>query len=475
MTAPARYRLPLDEHALPVAPRQADMDREILRRNAVWFCHLRWVVVGLLLLTAALAWLDALRPLGIALRYDWPLVIAVVLGALNIVYVMLIPWEHARLAQVRLHLGVQIVADLAVLTAVVHYLGSVETPAAFMYLFHIILACVFFPPRHSLAVLALAAALLVGLFGLEGSGALAPATVAASGPMGERNLLSGPFWGLHLAPVLGIWGAIWYLASWLAGALRRREAELAINNARLKAGTEERARHMLQTTHQLKAPFAAIHANTQLLLGGSGGPLPEAARGLIERIAARSAMLSQQILDMLQLANLRSEGQVAAFYTTLDLAEIIQATIARVEPAARLRSIAISSEVEPVAVEGIEDHLRMLIDNLLNNAVNYSRDGGAVDVTCRGGPDRAVVTIRDQGIGIPADKLPHIFDEFYRTREAVRHNQASTGLGLSIVRDVARAAHIDVEVESLPDHGTCFTLTLPTKRPTRSRSSWLTF
>jgi signal transduction histidine kinase len=94
--------------------------------------------------------------------------------------------------------------------------------------------------------------------------------------------------------------------------LRQRERELAAANRRLEASSMPSGpRHMLQTTHQLKAPFAAIHANTQLLLKGICGPAAEPARAVIEKIASRAQMLSQQIQQMLQLANLRSQSQTS--------------------------------------------------------------------------------------------------------------------------------------------------------------------
>ena len=392
--APAVYRLPIDptaEHAASASSR-AEVDRVLLRRNAVWFCGLRWIVVGLLLVAAGAACFPSLlSALGVRLDYSWPLATAVALGVLNSVYVLLMPSEHARLAQVRLHLWVQIIADLVILTVVVHFLGSVETAAPFMYLFHIILACVFFPPSQSLAVAATAVLLYCGCLALESAGVVRPATIVQSLPLQtwDRDFLSGRFWSLHMGPLLAIWGVIWYVASRLSGALRKREAELAITNVRLKASSEERTRHMLQTTHELKAPFAAIHANAQILLSGTCGSLPDEAKSLVERIAARCTMLSQQILDMLQLSNLHSESQETLSPLPMDLAESLRGCIARVQPAAGLRGISIKAELEPVTIAAVEDHLRMLFDNLLTNAVHYSHDGGCCgsDLPAAGGRD----------------------------------------------------------------------------------------
>jgi two-component system phosphate regulon sensor histidine kinase PhoR len=168
---------------------------------------------------------------------------------------------------------------------------------------------------------------------------------------------------------------------------------------------------------------------------------------------------------MLQLANLRSEAQVAPSPSVIDLAEIVRTLVARVEAAAALRQIHIETELESVKVHSVEDYLKMLVDNLLSNAVNYSRDGACVRVACRRGEeDAAVLVVQDEGIGIPAEKLPLVFQDYYRTTEASQHNKASTGLGLAIVRHVAQALKLSVTVESALDWGTQFTVQMPALR-----------
>ena len=106
----------------------------------------------------------------------------------------------------------------------------------------------------------------------------------------------------------------------------------------------------------------------------------------------------------------------------------------------------------------------MLLENVLANAVQYSHQGGVVRVSCREENGGARVVVRDEGIGIAAEKLPRIFDPFYRTEEAALHSRESTGLGLSIVRRVAELHGVRVRVESAPGHGTTFTMTFPRTR-----------
>jgi signal transduction histidine kinase len=474
-SAPIVYRLPLDtgEVTADLAVSSDKVNRVVWCENIVWFCQLRWIVVAFLLVAAGVACFpDLVALIGVHLPRGSLLLTALVLGVLNGVYLLLIPSEHANLPWIRFLLWMEIIADMVVLTRVVHFLGSMETPAPFMYLFHIILACEFLPPRQSLLVVVAASLLFSGLLCLEATRVVHPETVLLDSTLQARDFFSGRFWFYHLMPIFGIWGIIWYLASRLASTLREHEAKLAQSNIRLEASSDERARHMLQTTHQLKAPFAAIHANAQLLLSGTCGPLPEAAKSVVERISSRCAMLSQQILDMLQLSNLRSASQSDFVVIKLDLVDLLSASIARIEPSAQLRGIRIEARLQAVTVSAVEDHLRMLVDNLLTNAVHYSYEYGIVEVACGPLPDGlAYVKMRDHGIGIPAEKLPHIFEEFYRTSEASRHNQSSTGLGLAIVRDVAQLSNIDVQVESAPGWGTLFSLAIPLNRSDRGKKN----
>lgn len=456
----AVFELPHDEEgaASPPAEYDAQRDRSLLWQNASWFCHLRWIVVaGLATIGVAAFFPTWTVRFGVQLSPFLPMAVAVLLAMANAVYLR---WlrrlpADAPLGTLRTILWSQIVLDLLILTVVVHYLGSRATYAPIAYMFHIILACIFFRRSESFAVTAVSALMYIGLLLLESKGLREPTSVlvGVSRTGWGFTSLSASVW--QLSSLLATWLIIWYLVSRLAGELRQRECELAETNRRLEASSAERARHMLQTTHQLKAPFAAIHANTQLLLGGYSGELPEEARRVVEKIATRSRMLSQQIQQMLQLANLRSQGQTQSMESVLDLSEILRQAVGRIEPQASMRSIRIETELEQTFVHGSEDYLKMLVDNLLTNAVNYSYDDGLVQVQCGKQDDGvALVAVRDHGIGIAETKLPRVFDDYYRTTEAAQHNKASTGLGLAIVRLVARALHADVLIESSPGWGT---------------------
>jgi signal transduction histidine kinase len=492
----AAYDLPLHDRprsAATPSPPLAEDDERLLLQNGAWFCTLRWLVCVVLVGLGVLAWTagNTLLHYKIRLNPTWPFGTAAVLLAVNVTYLVLVRttgrrgilprWSseqspvnfnlkrqdaasttlpNGQLASRALGgLWMQILVDLAVLTVVVHYLGSLETYAPFMYLFHIVLACIFFPPRQSLLVTLAAMGMYLTCILLESVGAIAPASVLASPLMPDPRAMPLPIAASYFCSVAFISGTVWYLASRLASALRQRDAELAATNRRLVAATEERAQYMLRTTHQLKAPFAAIHANAQLLLGGYCGPIPDRAVTVIEQIAARCEMLSRAIKDMLQLANLRSNATPPPQPVPIDLPALIRACFVNLKPQAAKRCICLDEDLLDAAARGVPDHVLMIIENVISNAINYSRDGQHVLVSCRPKPGGgATVVVRDRGIGIPAEKLPRIFDDYFRTNEAVAHNRASTGLGLAIVRQAAAAGEIGVHVESASAQGTVFAL-----------------
>ena len=437
----------------------------ILARNVLWFCWCRWIVVIILLGFGIMGRFDGLiRHIGLLQPGLWPFVLSGVLILCNVVY--LICARSTRASRTpngsTANLWAQIVLDILILTAVVHFLGSIRTYIPFAYLFHIVLACVFFSRWQSLTVVLMASAMFAACVIAEYIGVLPVVHVFTNvhpTPDGAAQLTVD---ALSFPSAVGIWLVVWYMVSYLSKMVRTRDIKLAETNDRLMAAQKDRSRHMLTMTHQLKAPFAAIHANIQLLLQGYCGELPEEAMDVARRIAARSRRLTGEIQEMLQLANLSSNSQKLPDSVELDISEVLNWSIELIRPLAKERRVTIDVDIQPVRTKGVEDHLKMLFSNLLSNAVLYSHKGGRISIQCScESPSQGLVSVSDEGIGIAPEKLPHIFDEHYRTREAVCHNKESSGLGLAIVKHVTELHGIRLEVQSQLGTGTTFKLWFP--------------
>ncbi|MBT3199997.1 MAG: hypothetical protein HN350_08765 [Phycisphaerales bacterium] len=466
----ARYELPLDSISGQTddkhpEPKGSSVSEEALAANTLWFCRLRWIIIAILAGFGAFSLLGGtMAHLGLRRGAMWAFVCAGLLVICNLAYLLHIRiiGKSPRPEVTQANLWTQIVLDLLVLTAVVHFTGSLETHIANAYLFHIVLACIFFTPRQSSMVTILACGLFLICVMMETSGMLDPSQLHLDSGVRDAIDSSNSEILMHVASLWGILIAVWYLASKLSGMLRENQRDLSETNARLLAAQEERTRHMMHTAHELKSPCAAIYANARVLSDGYCGDLPDEAMAVVEKISHRCLGLSSQVQDMLKLADLRSEGSAPEKPGHMDAATPLKLCVEQVTAAANHRNIRIETDIQHSPTMCVEEHLKMFFTNLVSNAVNYSKDDGTVHITCKPGPDnRPHITIRDEGIGIPSEKLPRIFDEYFRTSDATKHNRGSSGLGLAIVQQIAVEHQIELSVESQLGLGTAFTAILP--------------
>jgi len=465
---PVSYDVPLNgDESGPLDPAASEeLARELLEANALWFCRLRWIVVATFLALGGVVDIPAVRNwTGLRPLSAWLFLTAGVLTLANLMFhPSLVQRTSCRLSRRRVELNLwgQILVDLTVLTAAIHFVGAGIVWLPFVYLFHIILACIFFRSSLSLGVTFCAAGLYLGLRLAEAYGLVESQSVfdGVSGFGAPDPCVFAR--GINVAGTVLVWFVAWGLVSHLARLVRSGERRLVETNAQLRRAQQERTEHMLRTTHELKSPFAAISANAQLLLKGYCGDLTPKARGVIEKIAVRCERLAHEIQEMLQLANLNSAAQAPPPDKTLALDAALRRAAAQFEPLFRERELKLDLSVEPVQVRGAPGHLQMLIQNLLSNAAAYSKPGGRVGVACGLTPDGEVfLSVTDEGIGIPAAKLPLIFDAHYRTDEAVRLNPYSSGLGLAILKEAAQCLRARIQVQSAPGKGTTFRVYFP--------------
>ncbi len=432
-----------------------------LQRNITWFIRLRWIVVSTFLLLAALDALGMTQVIGLRLPIHCLLWLAGILAAANLTFVM----HNRRLSPARLlavhgNLWAQITLDLLALTVLIHFVGSQGTFAPFLFQVHITLACIFFARRESFLVLLLASVLYVSIVWAENAGMLGSFHVFThAGP----PTLPIQAQVVHVASAVLLWTIMWALVSQLSARLRMRQLDLIEAREQALRTYRDGQLHLRHTAHQMKAPLDAIHSQLNLIQGGYAGEVSDDVDAILGRIQQRCDSLARFVEDVLHLARLKSgeerHRETEALALNDLLAEIVEAHSARAEA----NAIAWRTELAPVTVEGNRESMVMMLDNLVSNAVTYSNPGGTVEISCSPDADRdgALVIVRDSGIGIPADKLPRIFDDYYRTNEAKAHNAHSTGVGLAIVRQVALNHRIHLLVESAPAIGTTFTLHIP--------------
>ncbi|MEU3467550.1 HAMP domain-containing sensor histidine kinase [Streptomyces sp. NPDC006687] len=226
--------------------------------------------------------------------------------------------------------------------------------------------------------------------------------------------------------------------------------------------SEERLRHFAaDASHELRTPVANIRGHAELALRHRG-PVPGDVRHALERIEAESQRMTSLVDDLLLLARLDAGRPLER--VAVDLTLLVLDATADARAAGPGHHWRLDLPEEPVVVTGDPRGLQQAVGNLLANARTHTPPGTEVTVTLATGPEGVIVTVTDDGTGIPDDLQPEVFGRFVRADHSRSRATGSTGLGLAIVHAVAAAHGGTATVTSRPGR-TEFRLTLPVDSP----------
>jgi heavy metal sensor kinase len=213
-------------------------------------------------------------------------------------------------------------------------------------------------------------------------------------------------------------------------------------------------------SHELRTPLAIMRTRAELTLRR---PRPEAEyRDALEQVLTELERTSELVEKLMLLARADS-GAPVLHLVPVDLGEILRDTSMQAHLLATEKQIEFSGEIpaKPIWIEGDTPSLRRLFLILVDNAVKYTPSGGAIELACMAAEGWATITVHDNGIGIPADDLPNIFERFYRADKARSRESGGAGLGLAIGRWIAHAHAGTIEAESASGKGSTFRVRLP--------------
>jgi signal transduction histidine kinase len=253
------------------------------------------------------------------------------------------------------------------------------------------------------------------------------------------------------------------IASWAAVAMDNARLYRAEREARDQAETANRAKSefLANMSHELRTPLNAIGGYTDLLLAGIRGAVSDTQRADLERIKRNQHHLLALINDILNFAKIEA-GRVNVQLEHVAIDTVLSQLEALITPQLLEKKLRYRYECcAPGATAHVDaERLQQILLNLLSNAVKFTPPGGEVSVVCDTSERAVRVHVRDTGIGIPEDKLLHIFEPFVQLDRGQTPANAGTGLGLSISRDLARAMNAELHVSSALECGSTFTLTL---------------
>lgn len=291
-----------------------------------------------------------------------------------------------------------------------------------------------------------------------------PEAGAVAGPFSDGHVrleVESPQGTLHLLA----WATDLMLAGaeGAAGATGGRLLVLT-DVTQMQRALEVRTDFIANASHELRTPLSAIRASVETLRGMDLKTEGSAAAPFLEAIERHSLRLESLVSDMLDLSRLESPG--ARFEPEpLAVRQVLDDLHGRFhEPLARkqLRWEPTFEPTEPWTLYANPHLLRLVLDNLVDNAIKFTDAGGQVCVQMTRAPQHVGITVRDTGCGIPPEEHTRVFERFYQVQRSRSGGaERGTGLGLSIVRHAVGAMHGEVRLESEPGRGTCVSVTVP--------------
>jgi len=460
-----------------------ELEIDELRARISWLIRLRWLAAVGVVATVFLS----THALGLRLA-ELPLyLITAVLAAYNAFLwavrrrsvVVTDPWGLAAFA------NIQIGCDLLFLTGLLHFSGGIENPFLCYYVFHIVIASILLSRRATYVHAAVAVGLVSMMAVLEATGAMPHYHLTFLDPSVYTSTV-------YIAAELSVLATTLcftaFMATSITSTVREREREIVALSQSLGQHARELERsyetlarlersksmYLHRVAHHLRAPLTALERVLAVVAEGRTGTLPERAQEMTERARQRVHDILDLADDLLALSRAREAKPAAG--ATINLAEIVANAIGDFRQAADSASLILKSDLDPdpAMMVGDAESISELFENLISNAVKYTPPGGRIAVSVHRRGDQVEISVADSGIGIPAEDLESVFDEFYRAENARSTGKEGTGLGLSIVRAIARAHGGDILVESTLGAGSTFRVSLPATGPAASAAPEMT-
>ncbi len=385
----------------------------------------------------------------------------------------------------RTHGYAHIFLDLIALTVILHYTGGIENPFIFFYVLHIIAASIVLPYKN-VYILATSAIMMISLLvGLEYAEVI-PHNNLAGFVREDRYQETSRILSVLVSLAIILYSTT-FMASAISGELRKRQRQVVQlresllqektreleQSSKAIAELEEEKERFLRflgiAAHDLKAPLTAIQGYLWVMIGGFSGELNEKQKNMLERSTRRITELLNLISDLLDIPRIET-GQIVQEMKECSLRQVIKNCLQDQRTLAKNKGIKLKTEIpeQLPKIYGSSPRLQQVLTNLLNNAITYTNEG-TVTLVVKDINNDIQVEVIDTGIGIPAEDLPNMFEDFYR---ASNTETKGTGLGLSITRRIVEAHGGKIWVESpcpVTNNGCRFTFTIPKKVKTEGR------
>lgn len=436
---------------------------ESINRYNTWFIKLRWYAVAALIsFVVTLKYLFGIEITSIQL-YSYAA--TTLLIAFYNLYFQQNSKPSNRVAD-RAHLNslFQIILDLLFLSILIYFSGGVEAPIFLLYIFHMIIGSMILPEKLMFIIASILILFLSLFSALEYFDLIHHQTLNGLYPFQlykSANFVIGFLTLFSFAILMSV-----KLTSRIINELYGRESQLRRALEEVNDAEISKQKYLMAVVHELKSPIAAASSNLDLVLGKFVGEVGEPALEKLTRSRERLAESISSINSILRFSQFRLINKLEL--EEISLSHLIEEVVLKIRPLSERKKIKIVfNSNDKYELDGDKVLLSLVFSNLISNAVKYTQANGTVKVEIVKEGINLTISVYDDGIGIPSEDLPKVFDEYYRASNV--KGIEGTGTGLSTIKKIVESHEGIINVKS-PSRigsktrpGTEFHISLPIK------------
>lgn len=432
-------------------------------QRAYWLTKIRWgAIAGVVLVT-----FFAVHILQLEVEELYLYLVAGILNICNVIYLLLLKraekLDKDRIVKFSKRvINFQISADLLSLTALLHFSGGIENPCIVFYIFHMVIASALLSSKESYLQTTFALILFILMTYFEYAGIIEHHSL---NKFISELLLTDTMYLLFAIIIFVIASyLVVYMSNSISTQLRYQEEAYRMANIELEEKDKIKNEYVSRITHDIKGHLAVILSCLSVLSKRLFGPLEGKNAEFIDRAYNRTVKLTQFVKELLHLTNIRMSKEFEM--STFSLKDSILDVVNTVKTNAEQKSIHLSCNIDKNVknIEGYQFSIEEVFSNLLLNAVKYTLKNGKVGIDAKIENDYAHISVYDNGLGIPKEEIPNVFEEFYRASNVKKIVKDGTGLGLSLVKQIIERHNGEIHIESELNNGTKFIVKLPLKQ-----------